>query len=205
MTKSEKSLYLTFVVFTTLLVLTSNKGFSQNVRDISGFRNTTWNMGVVEVSDSLESNGMNVEKASSPSNAENTGYENIPDSLKKMVDKATLKVENYQISNLNYEVEFYFSEDQITLSKVEVSKEDGTSASFETLSEILTKKYGKPTSTSKNSRPIGKFGISTKEKTWVYPTTTINLQYYSGGQSPDVSGDTSIIYEPTEGESTDKI
>ena len=205
MVKNKRILAYAFTVFIPLLVLTTNKCFSQNVEDVSGFRNTSWDMGVEEVSDSLEAKGIEVEKASSPSNEEDTGYENIPDSLNKMVDKATLKVEDYQISNLSYKVEFYFSEDESLLSEAKVIKEDGTSASFEILSKLMVKKYGKPTSTGKDRTDIGSYGELKKSKTWVFPTTTIELSFRSGYDSPDVSGETTLRYTPTEGESTSKI
>jgi len=163
-------------------------------------------MEVEEVSDSLMSIDMKVKEASN-SESNNVETEELPDSLEAMVENPTLIVNDYEISNLEFTVEFYFKKKDGLLSKVEINNEakDGTEASFIILDKIMTKKYGKPTSTNSDRSPIGDFGELSKEKIWVFSTTTISLNFRSGFDSPDSEGTTTLKYTPTENEATDKI
>lgn len=183
-----KVLFL-IIAFVPLLI-DPKTGSAQIENDVSGFRNTDWSMGVEEVSDSL---GSRVSRVMS-GNIHNSSYKE-------------LTIKNYEIKNLKYKVDFFFSTEDSTLSIVEVTNQpyDGTSASFEILSKLMVRKYGEPTSTSEDRTDIGSYGELKKSKTWVFPTTTIELSFRSGYDSPDVSGETTLRYTPTEGESTNKI
>jgi hypothetical protein len=158
---------------------------------MEGFRNTTWNMDVSEVSDSLES---------LVSESEEPNQYRLPYTKE-------LTIYRYKIGNFTHKVDFYFSNKDSTLSMVEInqSSEDATVVRFEEISEILIKKYGEPTSENEKERPFGKFGVTEKEKLWVFPTTTLKIRFYSGGESTETSGNTRLRYTPTENESTDKI
>ena len=102
-------------------------------------------------------------------------------------------ISNYEISGSTFQVFFQMSQSDQKLSQILIQnvRKEGSGCHgilFDSLRELLVRKYYVPTYETR------------KEITWVFPTTTIRLDFFCS-----VDQRTSIIYFPTVNSETNKL
>lgn len=157
-------------------------------KDVLGWQNGWWRMSTIELTETFPE------------------LKKLPKREVFQSNYAEYYLSEYQVGSDVYQV--FFLMDGITNRLVEVlfkSKEYPPdrpfTITFETLESLLTQKYGSPRYKNDDTKP-GRLASAYKKRQWVFPTTTIELDY---AFLQDIKSSVTIRYFPTEKSDANKL